>query len=65
MPFLSKAQIRKFGAMVKSKEIMQAKFDEWMRKTPSPSLLPERKSKELKSWGIKRSRKKKILKKYD
>lgn len=49
--------------MVKSKEITQAKFDEWMRKTPSPSLLPERKSKELKDWGLNKGySKKKILK---
>ncbi|MBC8499494.1 MAG: hypothetical protein H8D39_03090 [Candidatus Atribacteria bacterium] len=42
MPFRSKAQVRKFGAMVKRGEMSQAEFDEWLKHTPNIKKLPER-----------------------
>ena len=42
MPFRSKAQVRKFGAMVKRGEISQAEFDKWLKHTPNIKGLPER-----------------------
>ena len=42
MPFRSKAQVRKFGAMVKRGEMSKKKFDEWLKATPSVKRLPER-----------------------
>jgi len=48
MPFKSKAQLRKFGAMVKSGEISQAEFDKWLKHTPNVKKLPERAKKKKK-----------------
>ena len=45
MPFKSKAQIRKFGAMLKRGEITKATFNKWMKHTPNIEKLPERKRK--------------------
>jgi hypothetical protein len=42
MPFRSKAQVRKFGAMVKRGEMSKAKFEEWLHETPNIKRLPER-----------------------
>jgi hypothetical protein len=43
MPFKSKAQVRKFGAMLNRGEISQATFDKWVKHTPkSLKKLPER-----------------------
>ncbi len=42
MPFKSKAQMRKFGAMARRGEISKAEFEEWLRETPNVSKLPER-----------------------
>jgi len=42
MPFKSKAQVRKFGAMVKRGEMSQAEFDKWLKHTPNIKGLPER-----------------------
>ena len=42
MPFRSKAQVRKFGAMVKRGEISKKKFEEWLHETPNIKKLPER-----------------------
>lgn len=42
MPFRSKAQIRKFGAMVRRGEISKEKFREWLEETPNIKKLPER-----------------------
>ena len=47
MPFKSKAQRRKFGAMLARGEISEATFNEWMSETPKK--IPER---------VKKSRKK-------
>ena len=44
MPFQSKAQIRKFGELVKQGKMSQGKMDEWMTATKNPKALPERKS---------------------
>jgi len=57
LPFKSKAQLRKFGAMVKSGEISQAEFDKWLKHTPNIKGLPARKKKS-------KLTKKKIIKKY-
>jgi len=48
MPFKSKAQVRKFGAMVKRGEMSKAKFEEWLHKTPNIKKLPERIKKKKK-----------------
>ena len=45
MPFKSLSQVRKFGAMLKRKEISKATFEKWVRHTPSIKKLPERKKK--------------------
>jgi len=42
MPFRSKSQVRRFGAMVKRGEISKEKFREWLSETPSVKALPER-----------------------
>ena len=42
MPFKSKSQVRKFGAMVERGEMSQAEFDKWLHETPSVKMLPER-----------------------
>lgn len=42
MPFKSKAEIRKWGELVKQGKIPQAKFDEAMRSTKDVHKLPER-----------------------
>lgn len=41
MPFVSKAQLGKFASMVKSGEMSQATFDEWLSATHSVAGLPE------------------------
>jgi hypothetical protein len=45
MPFKSKTQIRKFGALVKNGEMSQKEFDKWLKETPNAKKLPERKKK--------------------
>ena len=45
MPFRSRSQVRKFGAMVKRGEMSQAKFRQWLNETPSVKRLPERVNK--------------------
>jgi hypothetical protein len=45
MPFKSKAQVRKFGAMVGRGEISKGTFNKWKKHTPSMKKLPERKRK--------------------
>jgi len=42
MPFKSKAQIAKFGELVKQGKMKQSAFDEWMKRTSNPAALPER-----------------------
>lgn len=42
MPFKSKAQIRKFGELVKQGKMKQSKMDEWLKETKSPHRLPDR-----------------------
>lgn len=42
MPFKSKAEMRKWGELVKQGKISQAKFDEALRLTKNPHKLPER-----------------------
>ncbi len=42
MPFRSKAQLRKFGAMARRGEISEEEFREWRDATPNISKLPER-----------------------
>ena len=63
MPFKSKAQLRKFGAMVKRGEISKRKFNEWLKATPSVKKLPERvkkKSKLIKKIILRKYKKKKV-----
>ena len=57
MPFKSKAQLRKFGAMVKSGEISRATFNKWVEHTPNIKKLPKKKKSKL--------AKKKIIRKYN
>ena len=42
MPFKSKAQMRKFGQLVKEGKISKGTFQEWADATPNPKKLPER-----------------------
>src|SRR6266446_6353157 len=42
MPFKSKAQQRKFGAMMGRGEISKQEFDKWAHATPNIKKLPER-----------------------
>ncbi len=48
MPLKSKAQIRKWGELVKQGEITQAQFDEALKATKNPGRLPERIAKPIK-----------------
>jgi hypothetical protein len=45
MPFASKSQQRKFGAMVGRGEIPKSEYKEWASKSRPYSSLPERKKK--------------------
>lgn len=45
MPFQSKAQMRKFGALVGRGEMSKDEFRKWLAETPAPKSLPERKKK--------------------
>ena len=57
MPFRSKSQVRKFGAMLNRGEISQATFDKWVKHTKgSLKKLPERVKKKKK---IKKKKKRK------
>ena len=42
MPFKSKAQIRKFGELVKQGKISKREFNLWLRDTPDIKHLPKR-----------------------
>ena len=42
MPFKSKAQVRKFRAMLERGEISKATFNKWVKHTPSMKKLPAR-----------------------
>ena len=42
MPFKSKAQVAKFGEMVKQGKMTQEEFDKWKKETPNMHKLPER-----------------------
>ena len=59
MPFRSKAQVRKFGAMVKRGEMSKAKFEEWLHGTPNIKRLPEKVKKKTKKIKKKITRKRK------
>jgi len=58
MPFRSKAQVRKFGAMVRRGEMSKAKFEEWLHETPNIKRLPERVKKKTKKKKVTREHKK-------
>ena len=48
MPFKSKAQVRKFGALVNKGDLKKAVFNEWAKATPSIKALPEKKKQPVK-----------------
>ena len=48
MPFRSKSQLRKFGAMLSRGEISKKKFDEWAHATKNIKKLPEKVKKSKK-----------------
>jgi hypothetical protein len=52
--FVSKAQMRKFGALVRKGQISKATFQRWLKETPSIKKLPNRVKK-----GFRRKKKKK------
>jgi hypothetical protein len=54
MPFKSKAQLRKFGQLLKEGKISSATFKEWLLATPNIKKLPERVGKKLKKYGKKK-----------
>lgn len=49
MPFKSKAQRRKFGALVEQGKISPDTFKEWNSETPKSKSLPERIGKRMKA----------------
>ncbi len=49
MPFKSKAQIAKFGELVKQGKMSKEKFDQWLSETPNAHKLPERVDTKAKS----------------
>lgn len=51
MPFKSKAQMRKFGAMEARGEIPRGTTSEWAHETKSIKRLPERKAPRRKTHG--------------
>jgi hypothetical protein len=53
MPFKSKSQMRKFGAMKNKKEISKSTFDKWADETTNKGSLPEKLHKEAKTKGKK------------
>ena len=63
MPFKSKSQVRKFGAMVKRGEMTQAEFNKWLHETPSVKKLPERLKSAKKAPANKRMAKKSAVRK--
>lgn len=60
MPFKSKSQVRRFGAMVKRGEVSKKKFQQWLDETPNIKSLPERikKKKKKTTKQTKRKRRK-------
>jgi hypothetical protein len=50
MPFKSKAQLRKFGQLLKEGKISSATFKEWLSATQNVKKLPER----VKKYGKKK-----------
>lgn len=60
MPFRSKAQMRKFGAMVARGEMADETFRRWLAETPRKKALPERvQEKNTRLWKrVKRRRRK-------
>jgi hypothetical protein len=54
MPFKSKAQLRKFGELLKEGKISSATFKEWLSATPNIKKLPERVGKKSKKYGKKK-----------
>lgn len=42
MPFKSKSQVRKFGALLGRGEISKTTFKKWKKHTPSMKKLPEK-----------------------
>lgn len=58
MPFKSKAQVRKFGHLLREGKITQEQFDEWATSTRNMKKLPERvkkkKAKKSFSQGFKK-----------
>lgn len=42
MPFKSKAQMRKFGEMVKQGKMTKEEFEKWAKDTPDTKNLPEK-----------------------
>jgi len=49
MPFKSKAQLRKFGELLKEGKISSATFREYLQSTPNIKNLPERVGKKSKN----------------
>lgn len=64
MPLRSKAQLRKFGEMVKQGKMSQAEFQKWLNDTPNVNDLPERAGdSKIRSIGdLKRAAKIKVIK---
>ena len=57
MPFKSKAQMRKFGEMLKQGKITKDTFDEWAHATPDVEKLPERSiGRPVRPWKRPKSR---------
>jgi len=54
MPFKSKAQLRKFGELLKEGKISSATFKEWLKSTSNIKKLPERVDKKSKKYGKKK-----------
>ncbi len=48
MPFRSKSQLRKFGALVNRGEMSEATFKRWLEETKNVKKLPEKVKKKKK-----------------
>lgn len=52
MPFKSKAQLRKFGEMVKQGTMKKEEFKKWVVDTPNIQDLPERAGQQKAKVGV-------------
>jgi hypothetical protein len=57
MPFKSKAQLRKFGVLLKQGKITKQEFEKWVLHTPNIKKLPQRVGSKNQKYGKNKKRK--------